>query len=301
MATGNYGTIRPADVSPEDVQIVMVYTESRDDTQNFTLTTLNSQDVLRPYFNNANTGGNSVEILGGLYNLKLPADQFTKLGIYTLMIRPAEIRTIITDCGVLSSLPNVKGIVIDLNNVPTEYKNKFVNQGLVGFRIEYLNPDGTKIPNFFRIITSCFYCEPVVQNLTNTIQKAIRYRYVEGATNLIYCTVSPSSSPTNKPSATPYIGQPNQSIVITNTYFNPITTEIEIVDQDISTLAIALYGNQTKSIEDGIYTIYDANNNIYKQYNLYEIKDQFNTLLYEVRQDRGENIDFSKAFNNITA
>ena len=54
MATGNYGTIRPADVSPEDVQIVMVYTESRDDTQNFTLTTLNSQDVLRPYFNNSN-------------------------------------------------------------------------------------------------------------------------------------------------------------------------------------------------------------------------------------------------------
>ena len=301
MATGNYGTIRPADVSPEDVQIVMVYTESRDDTQNFTLTTLDSQDVLRPYFNNQDTGGSSVEILGGLYNLKLPADQFTKLGLYTLMIRPAEIRTLITDCGVLSSLPNVKGIVIDLNNVPSEYKNKFVNQGLVGFRVEYLNPDGTKIPNFFRIITSCFYCEPVVQNLTNTIQKSIRYRYVEGATNLLFCTVSPSSSPTNKPSATPFIGQPNQSIIITNTFFNPITTEIEIVDQDISTLAIALYGNQTKSIEDGIYTIYDSNNNIYKQYNLYEIKDQFNTLLYEVRQDRNENIDFSKAFNNITA
>ena len=301
MATGNYGTIRPSDVSPEDVQIVMVYTESRDDTQNFVLTTLNAQDVLRPYFNNSETGGNPTEILGGLYNLKLPADQFNKLGIYTLMIRPAEIRTLITDCGVLSALPNVKGIVIDINNVPTEYRNKFVNQGLVGFRVEYLNSDGTKIPNFFRIITSSFYCEPVVQNLTNTIQKSIRYRYVEGATNLLFCTLSPSSSPTNKPSATPYIGQPNQNIVITNTFFNPITTEIEIVDQDISTLAIALYGNQTKSIEDGIYTIYDSNNNIYKQYNLYEIKDQFNTLLYEVRQDRGQNIDFSKAFNNITA
>jgi len=301
MATGNYGTIRPADVSPEDVQIVMVYTESRDDTQNFVMTTLNAQDVLRPYFNNNETGGSSVEILGGLYNLKLPADQFNKLGIYTLMIRPAEIRTIITDCGVLSSLPNVKGIVIDLNNVPAEYRNKFVNQGLVGFRVEYLNTDGTKIPNFFRIVTSSFYCEPVVQNLTNTIQKSIRYRYVEGSTNLLFCTLSPSTSPTNKPSATPYIGQPNQSIVMTNTYFNPITTEIEIVDQDISTLAIALYGNQTKSMEDCIYTIYDSSNNIYRQYNLYEIKDQFNTLLYEVRQDRGENIDFSKAFNNITA
>ena len=301
MSVGNYGVIRPADVSPEDVQIVLVYTESRDDTQNFNLTTLNAQDVLRPYFNNNATGGNTVEILGGLYNLKLPADQFNMLGIYTLMIRPAEIRTVITDCGVLSSLPNVKGIVVDLNNVPSEYRNKFVNQGLVGFRVEYLNPDGTKIPNFFRIITSSFYCEPVVQNLTNTIQKSIRYRYVEGSTNLLFCTLSPSSSPTNKPSATPFIGQPNQNIIISNTYFNPISVEIEIVDQDISTLAIALYGNQTKSIEDGIYTIYDSNNNIYKQYNLYEIKDQFNTLLYEVRQDRGENIDFSKAFNNITA
>jgi hypothetical protein len=301
MAISNYGTIRPADVSPEDVQIVLVYTESRDDTQNFSLTTLNAQDVLRPYFNNNATGGNTVEILGGLYNLKLPADQFNRLGIYSLMIRPAEIRTTITDCGVLSSLPNVKGIVIDLNNVPAQSRNKFVNQGLVGFRVEYLNPDGTKIPNFFRIITSSFYCEPVVQNLTNTIQKSIRYRYVEGSTNLLFCTLSPSSSPTNKPSATPYIGQPNQNIIITNTFFNPISVEIEIVDQDISTLAIALYGNQTKSIEDGIYTIYDSNNNIYKQYNLYEIKDQFNALLYEVRQDRGENIDFSKAFNNIIA
>ncbi len=301
MATGSYGTIRPADVSPDDVEIILNYTPSRDDTDNFLLTKLDARNVLKPYFHNNNTGGNAnVEILGGLYNLKLPADQFNKLGIYTLYIRPAEIRTKITDCGILSALPNVKGIVVDINNVPADFRNKFVNQGLIGFRVEYLNDDGTKIPNFFRIITSSFYCEPVYQNLTNTSQKSIRYRYVEGTTNLIFCTLSPSTAPTNKPNATPYIGQPNQNIVITNTFFNPITTEIEIVDQDISTLAIALYGNQTKSIDDGIYTIYDSQNNIYKQYNLYEIRDQFNELLYEVRQDRGTNIDFSKAFNNIT-
>ena len=64
-------------------------------------------------------------------------------------------------------------------------------------------------------------------------------------------------------------------------------------------MAIALYGNQTKSIDDGIYTIYDSANNIYKQYNLFEVRDQFNELLYEVRQDRNNNIDFSKSFNNI--
>ena len=301
MATGNYGTIRSADVSPDDVEIILNYTPSRDETNNFVLTKLNASQILRPYFHNNQTGGNAnVEVLGGLYNLQLPADRFNQLGIYTLYIRPAEIRTRITDCGILSALPNVKGIVIDVNNVPSQYRNKFINQGLVGFRVEYLNPDGSKIPNFFRIVTSSFYCEPVIENLTNTSQKAIRYRYVETASNLMFCTLSPSSSPTNKPNATPFIGQPDQNIIITNTFFNPTTVEVEIVDQDISTLAIALYGNQTKSMDDGIYTIYDSANNIYKQYNLYEIRDQFNDLLYEVRQDRGNNIDFSKNFTNIT-
>jgi hypothetical protein len=216
------------------------------------------------------------------------------------MIRPAEIRTTITDCGVLSALPNVKGLVIDLNNVPTNARNKFIAQGLVGFRVEYLNSDGSKIPNFFRIVTSNFFCEPVLQNLTNTAQKSIRYRYVEGVTNLVFCTLSPSASPTNKPNATPFIGQPAQSIILTNTFFNPMTIEVEVAEHDLDTIAIALYGNQTKSIDDGIYTIYDNNNNIYRQYNLYEIRDNYNNLLYEVRQDRGDNIDFSKNFSNIT-
>jgi len=303
MATGTYGTIRPADVSPEDVEIILNYTPTRDETDNFVLTKLDALSILKPYYNNQETNPTSanpgVEILGGLYNLRLPAEQFNQIGIYTLFIRPAQIRTTILDCGVLSALPNVKGLIFDLNSVPSNFRNKFVNQGLVGFRIEYLNADGTKIPNFFRIITSSFFCEPVVQNLTNSSQKSIRYRYTDNNTNLLFCTLSPSSAPTNKPNATPYIGQPNQDVIITNTFFNPITLDIEIAEHDFSTLAIALYGNQTKSMEDGIYTLYDNNENIYKQYNLYEIRDQFNELLYEVRQDRGNNIDFSKNFTNI--
>ena len=133
MAIGSYGTIRPSDVSPEDVEITMVYTPSRDVTEDFTLTTLDAPTILRPYFNNSVTGGNAgVEVLGGLYNLTLPAEQFNALGIYTLYLRPAQIRTIITDCGVLNALPNVKGIIIDVTNVPTEFQNNFVPQGLVG-------------------------------------------------------------------------------------------------------------------------------------------------------------------------
>jgi len=301
MALGTYGTVRPADMSPEDVEILLNYTPSRDITNTFELKKLNSTELLTPYFHNENTGGNAgVEILGGMYNLRLPSNEFNRIGIYTMYIRPAQIRTLITDCGVLSALPNVKGIVIDLNNVPSQFRNRFVNQGLVGYRVEYLNSNGSKITNFFRIITSSFYCEPVVTNLTNTSQKSIRYRYVESGSNLLFCTLSPSSTPSNKPNATPFIGQPNQNIIISNTFFNPFSVDIEMGQHDIDTLAYALYGNQTKSIEDGIYTIYDNNLNIYKQYNLYEIRDEFNNLLYEVRQDRGGNIDFSKNFTNIT-
>ena len=299
MATGNYGVVRPSDVSPEDVEIILHYVPSRDETTNFTLTKLDSLQYLRPYFNNDAIGGTTSELLGGLYNLTLPADEFNALGIYTLYFRPAQIRTKINDCGVLSSSPNVKGIIINIQDVPSEYRNKFINQGLVGFRVEYLNSDGTKVPNFYRVITSSFYCEPVTINLTNTLQNSIRYRYSEGSSNLIFCTLTPSSSPSTKPNATPFIGNPNQSIIITNTFFDPSVVEVEIVEHDASTLAIALYGNQTKSIEDGIYPIYDNSNNIYRQYNLYEIRDQYNELLYEVRQDRGTNIDFSKNFQNI--
>jgi hypothetical protein len=302
MATGTYGTIRPSDVSPADVEILLNYTPSRDVTNNFQLSKLNASTLLTPYFHNSQTGGNAgVEILGGLYNLRLPATIFNALGIYTLYIRPIEIRTKITDCGILSALPNVKGLVIDITNVPAEYRDKFVNQGLVGYRVEYLQPNGAKIPNFFRIITSSFYCEPVTQTTTNTSSNTVRYQYVNGVTNLIFCTLSPSSAPSVKPNATPFIGQPDQNIIITNTFFNPMSLEIELVDQDISTLAIGLFGNQTKSVNDGVYTMYDPSNNIYKQYNLFEIRDQFNQLLYEVRQDRGNNIDFSKNFANITS
>ena len=152
MALGTYGTVRPADVSPTDVEIILHYSPTRDVTTDFTLKKLNASSILTPYFHNADTGGNAdVEILGGLYNLNLPTTEFNKLGNYTLFIRPSEIRTTITDCGILSSLPNVKGIIIDINNVASEYRNKFINQGLVGFRVEYLNSDGTKITNFYCI------------------------------------------------------------------------------------------------------------------------------------------------------
>jgi len=302
MAVGSYGTIRPADVSPADVDIFYHYVSGRTASAEVQFEKLdNSQDILTPVFHNANTGGNAdTEILGGLYNLKLESTRFSELGIYTLYLRPKQIRTTVSDCGVLSSLPSVRGLVIDLSVIDPADRNKFVPQGLVGYRIEYLDADsGAKIPNFFRIVTSSFYCEPITSNLSNSSQKAIRYRYSDIATNLMFLTLTPSSSPTSRPNTIPFIGQPNQSIILSNTFFNPVMLEIDMVEHDATTLAHALYGNQSKSVEDGIYTIYDQNNNIYKQFNLYEIKDDVNETLYEIREKR-DNIDESLNFDVIT-
>ena len=305
MAVGSYGTIRPADVSPADVDIFLHYVPNRLSTSEVTLTKLSSQDILTPIYHNSNTTdvstAQNTELLGGLYNLKLSSSNFSDLGVYTLHIRPKQIRTSITDCGILASLPSVRGLVIDLSNVPDADRGKFTPQGLIGYRIEYLNEDNTKVTNFYRIVTSSFYCTPVVSNLTSTTQKAIRYQYSNSVTNLMFLTVTPSSAPSSRPNVVPFIGQPSQNIILTNTFFNPTTVEIEMVEHDASTLAHALYGNQTKAVSSGIYTIYDNNNNnsIYKQYNLYEVKDEFNETLYEVREEKTD-IDETLNFDDIT-
>ena len=305
MATGTYGIVRPADISPDDVEIFYHYTPSRDKIGNPNLIKLDANAVLQK-IDNPNKGLSDVtgfEVFGGMYTLKLPVEKFNTKGFYTIIIKPIEIRTKIVDVGVLSSFSDIKGLLFDISSLPTNFTSKFENDGLVGYRIEYLNTTSSstdaKINNFFRVITSNNRAEPVNQNLTNSNQKAIRYRFNDNS-SLTFCTVSPASASNVKPNALPFIGQPNQQVIITNTFFNPIMIEVEMVQHDVETLAFALFGNQTKSLEDGIYTIYNFNNDIYKQFNLYEIKDQFTGKpLFEVREQRNS-IDFSKTFNNIT-
>jgi len=301
MATGTYGTVRPADVLLSDVEVFLHYTPSRGEAGDTVLTPLDPNTVLAT---NPHPNGSTNEIFGGMYTLKLPTSIFNAKGYYTIMIKPIEIRTKIVDCGVLSSLPNIKGLVFDIASLDNRFLSKFQNDNLVGYRIEYLSTENTdsggntKVPNFFRIITSNNKAEPVNQNLTNTNQKAIRYRFNDNS-SLSFATVTPSSASNVKPNALPYIGEPNQEVIITNTFFNPVMIEIEMVEHDIETLAYGIFGNQSKSLEDGIYTIYNFDNDIYKQYNLFEIKDQFTGKpLFEVRENR-INIDFLKGFDDI--
>jgi hypothetical protein len=302
MATGTYGIVRPADVNPTDVEIFVFYSPNRNSV-NTRIFKLDSQNLIQ--IDNPNKVGNSFEIFGGLYTLKLPLNDFGAKGIYDIVIKPVEIRTRIVDCGVLSSTPNIKGILFDASDPNiSNFIDSFENNNLIGYRIEYLSPSpattDNKIRNFFRVITSNNRAEPVNQNLTNNNQKSIRYRFNDNST-LVFCTVSPSSESNVTPNIFPFIGQPNQEVIITNTFFNPVMLEVEVVDHDIETIAIGLFGNQSKGLEDGVYTLYNFNNDIYKQYTLYEIKDRFTGKpLYEIKEEK-TNIDFTKTFNNVTS
>ena len=295
MSTGVYGTTRPADVAINDVDIFYTYTPSREVAPTIPIQRLNPNNVLSPLLHPDDVSGN-LPIFGGLYNLTLPANNFSTKGFYTVVIRPKELRFDLADCGVLSAYPNIRGLVFRKSDLPAQLRG---NDALNGYRVEYFDSNGNKVPNLFRIITSSNSCEPVAQNLQNTIAVTTRYSFNDSA-DLIFCTVTPSSSSTVRPNARPFLGNRGQSISLTNTFFNPITIEIEMVDHDFDTLALGIFGNQSKSIVDGKYTIYDENNNIYKQFNLYEIQDQFTSEpLYEVREEV-TNVDFSKNFNNIT-
>ncbi len=303
MATGTYGIVRPADITPNDVDIFIHYTANRNSAGDTITKVTNPADYLIPIDDPSKAVSNvtGFSLFGGMYTLKLPVADFGAKGFYTIMIKPVEIRTRIVDCGVLSAYPDIKGLVFDISEVDSRFVSRFENGGLTGYRIEYLDVDNVgdaKIHNFFRIITSNNRCEPVNQNLTNTSQKAIRYRFNDNST-LSFCTVTPSSASNVKPNVLPNIGTPNQQVIITNTFFNPVMLEIEMVDHDIETIAYGIFGNSTKSLEDGIYTIYNFRNEIYKQYNLYEIKDRFSGKpLFEVREER-DSIQFDKEFESI--
>jgi len=301
MARGNYGTVRPADVAVEDVEILYSYSPTRGNTGEVDLISLDPTQVLIP----ANNPNNSQEILGGMYTLKLPTSDFTAKGFYSIIIRPKQIRTVIEDCGILSASPDIVGCIFnyDDSNISQPDKVKFENGNLVGYRIEYLSTSADvaqdKIQNLYRIVTSNNRALAVNQNLNNNSDKKLTYSF-DDSSSLIFCTLTPSSAPSVKPNALPYIGTPGQEVIITNTFFNPIMVEVEMVEYDDETLAYALYSNQTKSLDDGVYTIYNFNNDIYKQYTLFEVKDQFTGKpLYEVREQLTLP-DFTKEFDDIT-
>lgn len=302
MAIGTYGNVRPADVSPNDMEVYYTFAPNRETvaTETFSLTPTDIfQELLLP--TDEQTAGQE-NLLEGNYNVSLPATVFNEIGIYTIFVRPRVLRDVntdgqiqIVDCGVLSSLPTVKGIVIDGNQLDTDLT---ANNALQGYKIEYIDSDGAKLRNTVRYVVTSNKVIPVTENIGNTSQTAVRYRFDDSG-NLIFLQVTPSSASNVKPNISPFIGLPNQTILMSNTFFNPFSMEIEFVENTIDTLVNFVAGEQIKDVDNGILSYYDQDRNITKQFNLFEIKDDVtNTSLYEVKEERTE-IDPTQDFNEI--
>ena len=307
MATGNYGINRASDVNIEDIDMYYNYAPDRQ-TNNTDIIPLVATELLS-YLYLPSTDPNYIpvidpslvensNVLEGLYNLRLPASIFNQLGIYTIYIKPKLIMTTIVDCGVLSSLPTVNGIVIDLSTTPLP-NNLKANNALQGFKIEYLNSDNTKLRNVVRYVVTSNKVVPVSENVGNTSQKAVRYRFDDSGT-LMFLQLTPSSSSDVKPNVLPFIGNIGGIILMTNTYFSPLVLEVTLVENTIDTLADIVGGEQIKDVQNGILTIYDKNRVITDQFNLFEIKDDVsNVPLFEVKEKRNS-IDETQNFDNVT-
>ena len=110
--------------------------------------------------------------------------------------------------------------------------------------------------------------------------------------------MTPSSANPVKPNAFPFIGTPNQEVLLYNTFFDPVVVELEITENSIETLALGLFGDQTKNCDTGARTIFDKDGNIFKQFNEYISKDAANNPKYEVRKEK-DIIDFSENIDNV--
>lgn len=297
MAIGTYGIVRPADVDINDIDIYYNYSPSREINNN-DIFKLEAGELLEYCLlpeDDPNAVGTE-NLLEGMYNLRLPASIFNQLGIYTLYFKPKSYTTVVSDCSVLSALPSVKGIVIDINTIPEKLKE---NNALQGYRVEYLDSDGNKLRNVVRYVVTANKVVPVTENVGNTSQKATRYRFDDSGT-LMFLQVTPSSSSDVKPNAIPYIGKTSDVIILSNTYFSPLVFEVEMVENTLDTIANIVAGEQTKDVQKGILTYYDNERVITKQFNLYEIKDDVsNVPLYEVKEKR-TNIDETQNFDEIT-
>lgn len=297
MAIGTYGISRPADVNVNDISVYYNYTPNRE-TSNNTIYSLNASEILEYCYlpdDEQDIANYTENLLEGLYNLRLPASIFNQLGIYTIYIKPKVTPILVVDCSVLSALPTVKGIVVNVNDLPEELR---ANNALQGYRIEYVNSDGTKLRNTVRYVVTSNKVVPVSENVGNTSQRAIRYRFDDTGT-LMFLQVTPSSSSDVKPNALPFIGNPGQTILISNTFFTPLTIEVELVENTLDTLADIVAGEQIKDVQKGILTHYDKNRVITKQFNLYEIKEDVTDVpLFEVKEKR-TSIDETQNFDDI--
>lgn len=288
MSTGFYGNVKLSDISESDIDIFYSYSSGRDvlgDTQ------------MIPLYDSITTN-EFRKMLGvdGSYKLRLPAAVFNRLGFYLILIRPKSFETTIVDCSYVITNDNneiqisKKGIVIP--------KLQFQSTGsLIGYQIEYFDDNGVKIRNLHRIVTSSELVS-VSSNTNNSNPSSVSYVLDPNGSNL-FLTLTPDEVSLITKEQKPDLGKAGQKIIVSNTFFDPVMIEIEMVDQNIKTLGYGIFGNVVRDTGTGIFSIFDNENNLFKQYNLLTRKSQFNNAILDVKEER-TNINLNQNFGDIS-
>ena len=287
MAVGIYGTKKLASVDFNDVDILYAYSASREVVGDL---------QFQPMYGSI-TENELRKLAGsdGAYKLRLPATIFNRLGFYTVILKPKTFQTQIVDCSVVVTNTDTeiqiskKGIIIP--------KLNFQDTGsLIGYRIEYIDENGIKIKNFHRIITSSDLVSVSV-NTQNNQPNNTTYVLDPNGTNL-FLTVSPDESSLISNQQQPSLGSAGQQILISNTFFDPVMMEIEMVDQNIRTLGRILTGNSIRDNLTGRLSYFDEQGNLWKQYLMTTRKNQFGTGEIDIKRELSD-IDFNQTFNDI--
>lgn len=301
MSSGVYGCTIPSRITSDDVEIFYAYHETRnsDSVESAVFTKIPSSILSDVIYDGKS--GSTDNVLEGLYNLKLPLQYFNRKGFYTVYIKPKEIPAVIADVSTLTAFPNVRGIILDstAENIDNSLKNKIsTNNALVGYRVIYLTDNGDR-EDYFRLVTSNNKCEPIIQSSNDSSNKSYTYRYNESST-LSFLTLTPSTAPSFKANASPFIGKPTQRIILVNTLFEPIMLDIEMTDHDFNTMAYMLEGSQLRDLDNGLVTTYDDNNQIYHQSEHYTIKDAATGKpVFEIKRNKNTSIDFSQTLEQF--
>jgi len=288
MAVGTYGSVKLADCDFNDVDVLYSYSPNRESLG----------DVqFKPLFNSV-TNNEFRKMLGGDggYKLRLPASIFNKLGFYLLQIRPKIFQTEIVDCSFVITNNDTeiqiskKGIVIP--------KLQFQSTGaLTGYQLEYFDDNNVKIKNFHRIITSSDLVSVNPNN--NTTNNSSTTYVLDPNGNQLFLTLTPDEASLLTSQVSPDLGKSGQQILLSNTFFDAEMIEIEMVDQSIKTLSYALYGESTRDLENGVYSIFDENGNLYKQYNLLTRKKVTSDGRVDIKEER-DNINRTQTFFNLS-
>lgn len=283
---GTYGTTRPATINPDEAEVFYFYRPSwSTDSPDFSSFKKLDGDCLSEC---QYTTGESAFTLPGMYNLRLPMDVFNKKGIYTVYIKPKEIKAVIIASGTLQAFPDVNGVVFALGEEAGGLEGE--SNKYVGYRIEFLGQDGKTVD--YKIISSSNTCSMVPPNANNASETTTKYALsTEG--NLVFCTLTPSGSLSFLSNSSDISN--GVSVVISNTKFNPVMVEIEMVEHDAETITTMLEGDQLRNLDTGTITTFNKDGGIYHQAKYGNAVDPNNDKHYDFKINQDDsNINYNE-------